>query len=48
MNDYDAMEAINAILEQCFRGNLAVELAILDIAQVAGKNRIQHQEAGPQ
>ena len=48
MNDYEAMEAINSILERCFRGNLPVELAILHIAQVAGANRIEHQEAGPQ
>ena len=48
MNDYAAMEAINELLEQFYRGNLSAELAILDIAQVAGKNRIEHQEAGQQ
>ena len=48
MNDYAAMEAINEVLEKHYRGNLSPELAILDIAQIAGANKIQHQEAGPQ
>jgi hypothetical protein len=48
MNDFEAMEAINSILEQFYRGNLAVELAVLDIAKVAGANQTQHQQAGPQ
>lgn len=48
MNDYAAMEAINEILEQHYRGNLSPELAILDIAQIAGANKLAHQEAGPQ
>lgn len=48
MNDYEAMEAINGILEQFYRGNLAVELAVLDIAKVAGANHTAHQQAGPQ
>lgn len=48
MNDFDAMEAINEKLEQFYRGNLSPELAILDIAQIAGANKLAHQEAGPQ
>lgn len=48
MNDWSAMDAINEKLEQFYRGNLSPELAILDIAQIAGANKIHHQEAGPQ
>lgn len=47
MNDFEALEAINSILEQFYRGNLAVELAVLDIAKVAGANQAAHQQAGP-
>ena len=48
MNDYQAMDAICEVLEQHYRGNLSPELAILDIAQIAGANKPDHQEAGPQ
>jgi hypothetical protein len=43
MNDHDAMEAINAILEQYYRTQLNSVEALHQIAAVAGANKIDHE-----
>lgn len=47
MNDHDAMEAINDVLERFFRGNLRADEALTKIAHISGQNIISHQEAKP-
>lgn len=47
MNDWEAMEAVNAALEEYFRGQSPADNALAQIAQIAGENHIDHQEAKP-
>lgn len=47
MNDHDAMEAINDVLERFFRGNLRADEALTKIAYIRGRNIISHQETRP-
>lgn len=45
MNDHDAMTAINAALEDYYRGRITDHEAVTRIAQIAGENHIDHQES---
>lgn len=45
MTDHDAMEAINAVLEDYYRGRITDHEALTRIAQIAGENHIKHQES---
>jgi len=45
MNDHEAMEAVNAVLEQFYRGQLDSYQALTQIARVSGENTIDHQES---
>lgn len=47
MNDHAAMEAINEVLEQFYRGNLSADEALTKVAYITGQNSISHQEARP-
>lgn len=47
MNDWEAMEAISAVLEQFYRGNLYPTDALMEIANITGQNSIAHEEARP-
>jgi hypothetical protein len=44
MSDYDAMEAIYAVLEQYYRTQLNSVDALNQIAAIAGANKISHVE----
>ena len=48
MNDHDAMEAVNAVLEMYFRAQVDSANALTQIAQISGANKISHQEAKEQ
>ena len=48
MNDYDAMEAINAVLEQHYSGALGRFEALQKISQISGQNVIDHAKAKEQ
>lgn len=48
MNDHYAIEAINAVLDECYRTTLTAHDAILKIARISGANQIEHQEAKEQ
>ena len=43
LNDHDAMEAVDAVLEQYFRGRLNPYEALNQIAQITGANKIEHE-----
>jgi hypothetical protein len=45
MNDHDAMEAVNAVLEQFFDGEFDTAGALNRIAQISDENKISHSEA---
>jgi len=45
MNDHDAIEAINAVLERYFRGELLQLGTIAAICTITGQNAISHAEA---
>lgn len=47
MNDWEGMEAVNAVLEEYFRGQSPADNALAQIAQISGANKIEHQEARP-
>jgi hypothetical protein len=44
VNDYEAIEAINTILDQWFRGEVNEGKALLKIASISGQNIIDHEE----
>jgi hypothetical protein len=44
MNDHDAMTAINAVLEQYFRGQADPYQTLTQIAQISGANKTEHEE----
>ncbi len=43
MNDRDAIDSINAVLEQYFRGRLNPYEALNQIAHVTGANKNEHE-----
>ena len=45
MNDHEAMEEINAILEQLFAGEIDQSRAVNRIAIITGRNAIEHAKA---
>lgn len=45
MTDHEAMEAINAALEEYYRGRLTQHQVLIQIAQITGENTIDHQES---
>lgn len=45
MNDHAAMEAINAALEDYYRGRINQQETLIQIARITGGNAIEHQEA---
>jgi len=45
MNDHDAIDAINAILDRTFRAELGCLEALNQIAQISGENHNSHKEA---
>ena len=48
MNDHEAMEAVAALVEQYCRTQISSVEAMNYIAQVAGANKISHEEAKEQ
>lgn len=48
MNDFEAMEAVNEVLEQFYRGNLRPDEALTKIAYISGANSISHAEGKQQ
>lgn len=45
MNDHDAMTAINAALEDYYRGRTSEHETLTKITHIAGANLIKHQES---
>lgn len=45
MTDHAAMEAINAALEDYYRGRITDQEALSKISRIAGANHITHQES---
>jgi hypothetical protein len=45
MNDHDSMEAINAAIDQYFRGDIMQEDLVSKVCQISGLNTIDHREA---
>jgi hypothetical protein len=45
MNDHDAIDAINAVLDHWFKGEVNEGKALLKIASISGQNIIDHEEA---
>lgn len=45
MNDHAAMTAINATLDQYFKGDSTREDTLNAICRISGENRIDHEEA---
>jgi hypothetical protein len=45
MNDHDAIDAINAVLDQYFRGELNQTALVGKICRISGQNTIDHMEA---
>ncbi|MDP9184154.1 MAG: hypothetical protein M3O29_00615 [Actinomycetota bacterium] len=45
MNDHDAIDAINAVLDEWFEGNMFAPDALTQIARITGENKIQHEQA---
>jgi hypothetical protein len=48
MNDHEAMEAINKVLDEMFRGDLSHSDAIVQIARISGMNSFEHNEVKEQ
>lgn len=48
MNDFDAMEAINKVLEEYWANNIFMPDAINQIARISGLNHFEHEAARPQ
>ena len=45
MNDHDAMEAVNAVLDEWFKGSVSADRALMQIARISGMNKIEHEES---
>jgi hypothetical protein len=45
MNDHDAIDAINAILQRLFNGGISPVEALHKICYISGQNAIDHAEA---
>jgi hypothetical protein len=45
LNDHEAIEAINKVLEACDQGEVNDHGALMRIAVILGRNTISHQEA---
>ncbi|MDQ0756118.1 hypothetical protein [Arthrobacter sp. B3I4] len=45
MNDHDAIDQINAVLDRHFRGELTQAQTLAQICTITGQNSIQHAEA---
>jgi hypothetical protein len=47
MNDSEAIDAINAVLDRFFEGDLVAlpYAALANIAQITGANKISHEES---
>lgn len=48
MNDWEAMEAINQVLEQHWSGGLSSNQTLMEIAYISGANKISREEARQQ
>jgi glycerate kinase len=44
VNDHDAMDAVNAVLDEWFKGGLNASTAVIEIAKISGLNKIEHEE----
>lgn len=44
MNDHDAIDAINTVLDQWFKGDMTGPSALTQIARITGENKISHEE----
>jgi hypothetical protein len=44
VNDHEAIEAINAVLDRYFRGEVTQVQALATICSVTGENKIPHDE----
>ena len=45
MTDHEAMDAINLVLDEWYRGGLNPNIALQQIARISGMNKISHEEA---
>ena len=45
MNDHDAIDAINQVLDEWFRGDVGSVTALNQIASISGMNKISHEES---
>lgn len=45
MTDHQAMESINAVLEDYYRGRISDRETLTRITRIAGANLIKHQES---
>jgi hypothetical protein len=45
MNDHDAMDAVNVVLDQWFTIKCTAVDAMQEIAKISGMNRIDHEAA---
>lgn len=45
MNDHDAIDKINAVLDRHFRGELTQAQALAQVCTITGENAIDHAEA---
>jgi hypothetical protein len=48
VNDHEAMDAINKVLDDMFRGDLSHSDAIVKIARISGMNKFEHDAAKEQ
>ena len=48
MNDHEAMDAINQVLDEMFRGDLSHSDAIVKVARISGMNKFEHEAAKEQ
>jgi len=45
MNDSEAIDAINTVLDQWFKGDVAPFTALMQISRITGMNKISHEES---
>jgi hypothetical protein len=45
VNDHDAIDAINAVLDQWFKGESGPLESLYRIARISGENTIEHKES---
>lgn len=45
MNDHDAIDRINTVLDQWFKGDMTAADALTRIARITGENKIDHEES---